>query len=142
MKNRRLPAPDGLDFFPTPPWATRALMLMLFDFLPRISLGRNQWRMETAWDPCCGAGHMSGVLRETFSTVHESDVHPYGQDTVLDFLDTEFCADPDLDAIVMNPPFTILPKTGTTPMCSTYGTTTVADFHLRWNMLDSWRAFR
>ncbi|MBB98342.1 MAG: hypothetical protein CML67_02210 [Rhodobacteraceae bacterium] len=105
MKNRRLPAPDGLDFFPTPPWATRALMLMLFDFLPRISLGRNQWRMETAWDPCCGAGHMSGVLRETFSTVHESDVHPYGQDTVLDFLDTEFCADPDLDAIVMNPPF-------------------------------------
>lgn len=102
VMNQRHAAPAGLDFFPTPPWATRALLThclpgMLREFSTLRAHGR-------AWDPCCGAGHMSGVLGERFHTVLESDIAAYGQETVRDFLSF----DPRLafeGAIIMNPPF-------------------------------------
>jgi len=69
MARRRDP-PDTLDFYPTPPWATRALL--------KFALGSFDLRDQTAWDPAAGEGHMAEVLRESFRQVHASDVHDYG----------------------------------------------------------------
>lgn len=92
---------DSLDFFPTPPWATRALCEALR--LP-------PWRMqETAWEPACGAGHMARPLGEYFSHVVATDIAAdqigYGQR--LDFLLEPAPVFPTgrADAIITNPPF-------------------------------------
>lgn len=71
---QRVEARDSLDFFPTPPWATRALI--------NDVLGAENCR-GTAWEPACGAGHMSAVLAETFGRVFRSDVHDYGVGAVI-----------------------------------------------------------
>jgi hypothetical protein len=61
---------DSLDDFPTPPWATRALMThVLQDFDAERRL---------AWDPAANRGHMVRPLREFFVVVYASDVHDYG----------------------------------------------------------------
>jgi hypothetical protein len=76
MANRREP-PDSLDFFPTPPWATRALcehdsgLLTAWPSDPVL-------KHQTAWEPAAGEGHMAAVLGEYFSAVRASDVHDYG----------------------------------------------------------------
>lgn len=67
---RRHEAPFSLDFFPTPPWATRALIAHV--------IGRGH-EPETCWEPACGEGHMAVVLAETFKLVYASDVHDYGR---------------------------------------------------------------
>lgn len=59
---------DSPDYFPTPPWATRALF-------PLIEL----YRGMDCWEPAAGGGHMADVLKEFFSTVHESDRWDYGR---------------------------------------------------------------
>lgn len=59
---------DALDFFPTPPWATRALC----EHVLPVTKG------STAWEPAAGEGHMAHVLKEYFANVHASDVHDYG----------------------------------------------------------------
>jgi len=69
MARRRDP-PDTLDFYPTPPWATRALL--------KFALWSFDSRDQTAWDPAAGEGHMAEVLRESFRQAHASDVHDYG----------------------------------------------------------------
>lgn len=66
----RIEAPDSLDFFPTPPWATRSLFKHVLTDLPRSLI---------VADPCAGQGHMVGVLRELFDQVIASDVFDYGQ---------------------------------------------------------------
>lgn len=90
---------DSLDFFPTPPWATRALLAVLSD---RIDFGS-----KDCWEPACGQGHMVRPLSEYFARVFASDVHPYGFGQVLDFL---FPFEPPgltrgFDWIITNPPF-------------------------------------
>lgn len=70
MANRTEP-PDSLDFFPTPPWSTRALCEEVLG----IWMGNSP---ATVWEPAAGEGHMAEVLREYFSEVHASDVHDYG----------------------------------------------------------------
>ena len=88
---QRVEPSDSLDFFPTPPWATRALC----EFI-----GANmQWN---AWEPACGQGHMVGPLCEYFGGVAASDVHPYGYGDVRDFL---WPSDHRADWIITNPPF-------------------------------------
>jgi hypothetical protein len=72
---QRVEAPDSLDFFPTPPWATRALCEFVLDRLAGVDVLPD----DTCWEPACGAGHMAEVLREYFSHVHASDVHDYGK---------------------------------------------------------------
>lgn len=69
---RRSEAPDSLDFFPTPPWATRALLGVLGQ------IGGYVWDECNVWEGACGEGHMAEVLREQFARVHASDVHDYG----------------------------------------------------------------
>lgn len=87
---------DSLDFFPTPPWATRALCEYVIGLAGCI-----------AWDPACGRGDMVRPLQEYALAVAGSDVHDYGvgfpiHDFLMPFL-------PDgighAEWIITNPPF-------------------------------------
>lgn len=87
---------DSLDFFPTPPWGTRALC----EFV-RATLGIDL-DLRSVADPACGEGHMVRPLAEYFGAVFASDVHPYGFGDVADFL---FPSPLRPHWIVTNPPF-------------------------------------
>lgn len=93
---------DSLDFFPTPPWATRAVCEHI---LPSLCGPRHSMPLMRAWEPACGDGAMARPLAEYFATVGASDVHAYGYGAVADFL---FPWSPDLAKphwIITNPPF-------------------------------------
>lgn len=87
---------DSLDFFPTPPWATRALCEWLRQDLHPLA-------DETAWEPACGQGHMARSLREYFRAVITTDVHDYGYGAVEDFLFSG--TKRRCDWLITNPPF-------------------------------------
>jgi hypothetical protein len=90
---------DGLDFFPTPPWATRALIERVFPHLKRAT-------PKTIWEPACGEGHIAEVLEEYGETVFASDVHDYGYgDFTSDFLGEPGENWPKPEWIITNPPF-------------------------------------
>jgi hypothetical protein len=98
---------DSLDYFPTPPWATRALIEFA---LPELGfVGRE---LGSVWEPACGEGHIAAVLKEYTGTVYATDVFDYGtehQGRLCDFLDPSNYA-PHVkpgryDWIITNPPF-------------------------------------
>jgi hypothetical protein len=96
MSSRQEPD-DSLDYFPTPPWATRALMERV---LPAHSIVMR----GAVREPACGEGHIAEVLREYCPHVYASDIHPYGySDEILDYLGTDLNF--GADWIVTNPPF-------------------------------------
>jgi hypothetical protein len=99
MAGRREP-PSALDFFPTPPWATRALFEHVLPSMGMASIG-------SVWEPACGEGHMCEVIREYCTNVIASDVFDYGNGyDVTDFLDTTLQPSSiSADWIVTNPPF-------------------------------------
>jgi hypothetical protein len=80
---------DGPDFFPTPAWATFALI-------------DNEKFDGGIWECACGDGAMSRVLQQTFQPVTSSDLFDrgFGQ-TGVDFLSTNRSA----DNIITNPPY-------------------------------------
>ncbi|MEZ7273738.1 hypothetical protein NYF14_09740 [Sphingobium sp. 10 DY56-G10] len=80
---------DGPDFFPTPAWATRALI-------------DNEDFRGDIWECACGDGAMSEVLEKTGNKVISSDLidRGYGEGD-HDFLDSERRA----PNIVTNPPY-------------------------------------
>jgi hypothetical protein len=97
---------EGLDFFPTPPWATRALLERLAE---TDDLGRS-W----AWEPACGEGDMARVLAESFAGVRATDIVDRGwpgQAGTFDFIGPEERNGADAamgfraDWIITNPPF-------------------------------------
>lgn len=97
---------DSLDFYPTPPWATRALCLRVL----REQLGFD--RLGTVEDPCCGEGHMAAPLSEFADSVRASDVFPYGFGDVCDYLPSPGFLDPSdaaprPDWTIFNPPFVL-----------------------------------
>lgn len=96
---QRVEPADSLDFFPTPPWATRA-------FVQHVALPILGARLcDMVLEPACGEGHMAEPLAETFYSVSASDIHPYGYGGVADFLlDAPAGFDP-ADWIITNPPF-------------------------------------
>lgn len=101
---RRAPTPDVLDFFPTPPWATRAF---LRDVLFARGLA-SEWM--TAWEPAAGEGHMESVLGECFARVHASDVHDYGRGFRIGSfvgIGLDVIEDIGADWIITNPPFNL-----------------------------------
>lgn len=101
MASRREP-PDSLEFFPTPPWATRALLCHV---LPQVLDGMH---LCSAWDPACGEGHMAEVLAERIAIVKATDVFDYGRGYgVADFLDPGTRVSTPVDLIAINPPFKI-----------------------------------
>ena len=80
---------SGPDFFPTPRWATFALI----DY--------EQFSGEI-WECACGDGSMSKVLEETGQPVRSTDLYDRGYGTPgVDFLTAQSGA----DNIVTNPPF-------------------------------------
>jgi hypothetical protein len=108
VMQRRVEAHDSLDDFPTPPWATRALMKHVI--MPVVGLVSDQ----SCWEPACNRGHMVRPLKEFFRRVDASDIHDYGhefdgQQRVVDFL-FPFSRSPmqeaqGVDWIITNPPF-------------------------------------
>jgi hypothetical protein len=101
---RRLDPPDSLDFFPTPPWATRALCEhVLFP-------DENQWPLSSSvWEPAAG-GHMAEVLREYFASVRASDVFDYDRGyEVGSFIGCgpDVLVSNNADWIITNPPFNL-----------------------------------
>jgi hypothetical protein len=96
---RKTSTSEGLDFFPTQPWPTRAL-------LQYVDLSSC-----SVWEPACGGGHMSEVLGEVCPRVYSSDIYDYGYGDVVDFLNPfptpAFSYPPvqSVDWIITNPPF-------------------------------------
>jgi predicted RNA methylase len=88
---------DSLDDFPTPPWATRAL-------LEHAIADRGPFDQQTCLEPACGQGHMAKPLAEYFREVRASDIHPYGYGAVADFL-TARLEGGAVDWVITNPPF-------------------------------------
>lgn len=90
--NRRLIDKGGPDFYPTPEWATRALMRKVFF-------------QGTILEPCCGEGDMAKVLMEQYNVV-SSDLYYRGFGIQRDFFDWKL----PVENIVTNPPFNIAEK--------------------------------
>lgn len=80
---------DGPDFFPTPPWATFALI-------------DNERFDGEIWECACGNGAMSRVLEQTGNKVRSSDLYDRGfGETGVDFRVSETRS----ENIVTNPPY-------------------------------------
>ena len=80
---------DGPDFFPTPRWATFALI-------------DNERFEGDIWECACGDGAMSRVLEETGCSIPSSDLYDRGYgDVGVDFLTAARRA----DNIITNPPY-------------------------------------
>lgn len=86
-----------LDFYPTPPDATHALLKFLTEqeILDADSL---------VWECACGSGEMSKVIQQYANDVRSSDVRNSGfGEGEVDFLQTNW----DCDAVITNPPFAL-----------------------------------
>ena len=71
VRAQRIEPADSLDWFITPPWATRALCEALLnnDLI---------YSTDAVWEPACGDGAMSRALSEYFPLTYETDIHYYG----------------------------------------------------------------
>lgn len=94
---QRVEAKDSADDFPTPPWATRALLEHVLGIKKSLA-------SQTCLEPACGAGHMARVLKEYFCDVQASDAYEYGYGTRRDFLANPFEIN-SVDWVITNPPF-------------------------------------
>jgi len=100
---RRHESQASLDDFPTPPWATRALMEHV---IKPSEFGYGIHR-ASVWEPACGRGFMSRPLGEYFLSVLSTDISDYGwrgQCGINDFLAGDI---EPVDAlwVITNPPF-------------------------------------
>ena len=89
-----MPAPDfvrrdadkhGLDYYPTPPWATEALLAH-----PAIHLGTQPLEKQSCLEPAAGGGHMVDVLEQHFGKVYAADIadpegRGWGDNDFLDY---------------------------------------------------------
>ena len=91
---QRIEAKDSLDDFPTPPWATRALIEHII---------KKDVSKLTCLEPACGAGHMAKPLSEYFFRVESRDIANYGFGKQEDYLESSKFE--KWDWIITNPPF-------------------------------------
>ena len=90
---------DEADYYPTPPWATNALIQFL------ASQG-HKFGGKTCWEPAAGGGHMVDVLTNWFAEVYATDIADpdnRGWDRV-DFL-SHGIPMANYDWAITNPPF-------------------------------------
>tara|TARA_R110000772_G_scaffold25515_2_gene66471 strand:+ start:3644 stop:4255 length:612 start_codon:yes stop_codon:yes gene_type:complete len=93
VMQRRVEPHDSLDDFPTPPWATRALLEWIGPQSGRVCR-----------EPTANRGHMVRPLREHFGKVEASDIFDYGAG--FDTNDYLFGPMPNPVAwTIFNPPF-------------------------------------
>lgn len=88
---------NSLDDFPTPPWATRALV-------EHVIASKDSLPAMTCLEPACGRGHMAVALEEYFKEVLAYDIFEYGFGHVADFLKMQL-PDQSFDWVITNPPF-------------------------------------
>lgn len=96
VMQRRVEPHDSLDDFPTPPWATRALLHRLFGRAPTLHM--------SAREPAANRGHMVRPMQEWFGTVEASDIFDYG----AGFPQADYLFGPDRETVdwtITNPPF-------------------------------------
>lgn len=93
---QRVESADSLDDFPTPPWATRALIEKI--------IGVDKVNGKTCLEPACNRGFMVKPLEEYFVKVKGSDIFDYGFGEVKNFLDGDYDAE-SFDWVITNPPF-------------------------------------
>jgi hypothetical protein len=98
VTNRRTAEDDGEDFYPTPAWATHALML-------------NEKFEGSIWEPACGDGAMAEVIKQYMTDSQSlscSDLYDHGYGAVgSDFLAYATRSDVSVDNIITNPPYNI-----------------------------------
>lgn len=94
---QRIEPKDAADDFPTPPWASRAL-------LEHVLGNPKTLATLSCLEPACGAGHMAKVLKEYFRNVQASDAYEYGYGLKHDFLAGPLEAN-SVDWVITNPPF-------------------------------------
>ena len=97
VMSQRVEAKDSPDDFPTPPWATRAL-------IEHVLENKEVLAAMECWEPACGAGHMSKVLKEYFFKVRSSDAYGYQYGEIFDFVASP-SSEGACDWIITNPPF-------------------------------------
>lgn len=99
---QRSVAADGLDYYPTPPWGTRALCEIVLG-------GRATLGSLVCWEPACGQGDMARPLAEYFARVHASDIYAHGYGETGDYLDltlgSRWEPPEPVDWVITNPPF-------------------------------------
>lgn len=86
VMQRRVEPDDSLDDFPTPSWATRAVIEKII--IPLTFPG--QIRSWTAREPCCNRGYMALPLQEYFGHVRASDIFDYGYPDQIETVDYLF----------------------------------------------------
>lgn len=99
---------EGIEDFPTQPWATRAFCEHVIQLLDSITSLTN--KVGTAWEPAANRGYMVRPLQEYFGTVIASDLEDYGVGyPQIDFLTGPTPSDfgMDVDWIITNPPFNL-----------------------------------
>lgn len=110
VMQRRVAGTDSLDFYPTPPWATRALMEWVI--LPNMG-GRGVGAM-TCWEPAVGHGDMAYALKEYFGRVITTDIHDHKStrgfehhqhDFLMPYVPSVVVA--GVDFVISNPPFAL-----------------------------------
>lgn len=95
---QRSESKESLDDFPTPCWATRALLFYILNDQRRL-------RSDTVLEPACNRGAMVRVFRDAFSKVHYADIKDYGIGApVEDFLLSAHGTH-SYDWVITNPPF-------------------------------------
>lgn len=97
VMSQRVEAKDSPDDFPTPPWATRAL-------IEHVISNKDVLARQSCLEPACGAGHMAKVLNEYFREVECSDAFDYGYGRVQDFIARPY-KPKTFDWVITNPPF-------------------------------------
>ncbi len=100
---RRHEPQNSLDDFPTPPWATRALM----EHVIKPSEFGHGIQRSSVWEPACGRGYMSRPLGEYFLSVLSTDIADYGwrgQHGTCDYTSGKF-EPANIEWVITNPPF-------------------------------------
>lgn len=85
------------DYYATDPQA-------LVDFLNQFCLDGERLDGIKVWEPACGEGNLSKILEKHTSYVKNSDIHYYGDNEILDFLEYSGTWPGD---ILTNPPYKI-----------------------------------
>jgi hypothetical protein len=84
------------DFYPTPPWATAALLEVI------------DVRGKDIWEPACGDGRISEVLKAAGARVFSTDIEDRGYtafDGTFDFVSGKNPPISQFDGTITNPPF-------------------------------------